>query len=1198
MKKIYTFVFSLVLGFLSSALSAQAVSLPYQMNFEANESAELSNWVLNPGASDLTLLDQWMVGTSMHSAGRQSLYISNDTSKAWFDTVPCVQYAYREMIIPQGTYILNFDWYCVGAASSSLYVGMGNFSDLTLVALEKGSLPNTIANPVASSMLSQFSNLKGSETWQNATYTSYSDGVTPLRLVFAWVNNNRLRENCNIGACIDNIVITNANCKQPSNIVSQSLTCDSALVSWTGNSSAYEVAYRQSGTQSWLVQRQFMVDPNNYSKASAYLTNLTEGSYEIRVRGICPPDTSAWTYASELVIFCPELHCVNFTDLTSPTVTCTYGTTDRSYSDPSDRAHAYDNVGIVDYGSESILSRHTVNWDKTATDPRTGGKLPLIPKGGYASVRLGNWEDENGAESITYEYVVDSSNAVVLMQYAVVLEDPDGHGDDSPRFLLEILDANNNLIEPTCGQRNFVATYVDRDEWISYKPEGSSSPVLYKPWTTVGLNLRELNIQDGELIRVRLTTFDCFWGAHYGYAYFTLDCAKATIETASCAKDMTSGDMTLVAPEGFTYEWYKKDTLKSTERIFHPGDTATYRCRLTSTENKDCFFDLYSACVPRLPMPRFSYQATSEQCLNRVDLTNESYVLIVQDKDTIHAYNEHCDAFVWTTDGTLSDGKPFTPMQSSMEAPVFYYPPQGGHFRVYLQASLIGGCDSTIVQEFDLPDITLQSLHVEKTICRPANKPTEPVWMDELSRWISVSGVYADTLIAENGCDSVIIYNVTINNSYNLFMGDTILCYGETLQVGDSLYDTRITRSGIWGDYNLKSAAGCDSMVYYNVRVMDSIMPTIKYGETVLSMPYHRIDMVPGQTKVKLQVEGQNYSKFVLEYASAGVDHAESYNFGDELDSLSINQYIFRFFNSHGCEYVDTVLVGGDTICIDEILPTSQIQCDCGTAVLWIPYEKCRPYNKARVDRADVKFALADRSAQGFRDTTIFGLREKDTIRIAVPKRAEPGTYPIDVIFDTIIGGAIWGQNAFHTSITLTYDSSVIFHRWNENAILSLKNASTAKKADGSAFSGYEFTEFQWLHNGEEVTGANLSYMEQQGLLNMSDRYQLRLTRADGAHFTTCAYIPSRNTWAAPAIRWDEAAQVTVTPTWAAAGQVLTLTVDDNAHYDIYSSVGALVQSGDVSQGVHTLSAPYAPGIYIMNVYTRGEETKIRIQIY
>ena len=222
-------------------------------------------------------------------------------------------------------------------------------------------------------------------------------------------------------------------------------------------------------------------------------------------------------------------------------------------------------------------------------------------------------------------------------------------------------------------------------------------------------------------------------------------------------------------------------------------------------------------------------------------------------------------------------------------------------------------------------------------------------------------------------------------------------------------------------------------------------------------------------------------------------------------------------------------------------------------------------------------------------------LHDIDTIRIDVPQTAEPGIYDIDLVFDTIVGGCIWGQNAFHTSIKLTYDSSVIFHRWTEDAIISLAGPNLAKKADGSDYELYAFDNFQWLLNGNEVEGANRSYMEHPGKLNMSDAFALRMTRADGLEFTTCSYIPDHNRNARMA--GEKPVGVSLTPTDPLAGSPVEIILTDDAEVELYSVMGNRVFARRFSKGISSFSAPAAQGIYIMNVRTRGEVVTLRIRV-
>ena len=127
----------------------------------------------------------------------------------------------------------------------------------------------------------------------------------------------------------------------------------------------------------------------------------------------------------------------DFMDLQAPCVTCNYGTT----SDP------FENTGIVD-GRHTLITRQ-------GTDPKTGGQLPLLPPGENSVIRLGNYcvgagagfAGDGEAEAITYRFIVEDDAAILLLKFAVVLQDPGDPPFFQPRFMVRVLDGNGHLVE-------------------------------------------------------------------------------------------------------------------------------------------------------------------------------------------------------------------------------------------------------------------------------------------------------------------------------------------------------------------------------------------------------------------------------------------------------------------------------------------------------------------------------------------------------------------------------------------------------------------------------------------------------------------------------------------------------------------------------------------------------------------------------
>ena len=256
----------------------------------------------------------------------------------------------------------------------------------------------------------------------------------------------------------------------------------------------------------------------------------------------------------------PGVGCVNPTDLSSPQAVFYRGT----YKNP------YAHAGAVNYGSLHPDSRHTVCYDTAQRDPRTGSQLRTIPEGYTSSVRLGNWSTNYfspEAEGVIYSLFVDTANfELLLLRYAAVLQDPIHAYSDQPRFRMELLDTNYNIIDSACTSADFIA---DQSLGWNIADDG----VLWKDWTSVGV---DLSSHAGEQVYFRLTTYDCNEGSHYGYAYFTLECKKKDMNSASCGEVDSN---TLAAPEGFHYRWYTSESFAtvSTEQVITgPSQDITY----------------------------------------------------------------------------------------------------------------------------------------------------------------------------------------------------------------------------------------------------------------------------------------------------------------------------------------------------------------------------------------------------------------------------------------------------------------------------------------------------------------------------------------------------------------------------------------------------------------------------------------------
>ena len=124
----------------------------------------------------------------------------------------------------------------------------------------------------------------------------------------------------------------------------------------------------------------------------------------------------------------------------------------------------------------------------SGNDPVCGAFIPqLCPFGGNYSVEIGDYANPNyGVGILEQSFNVTASNCGLTYNYAVVLENPPGHGHfGQPYFNVFIYDQNGNAI-PSCGsnlvtgdsassQGNFKAFYYAADADTCY----------CRPWTGV-----------------------------------------------------------------------------------------------------------------------------------------------------------------------------------------------------------------------------------------------------------------------------------------------------------------------------------------------------------------------------------------------------------------------------------------------------------------------------------------------------------------------------------------------------------------------------------------------------------------------------------------------------------------------------------------------------------------------------------------
>lgn len=758
--------------------NSQAQQLPFFEGFE--DASTYGEWTFVHSASQ----NKWHIGTATSSQGDRSLYVSIDGGQTpGYSNDASGIAAYTTYNLPVGYYNVSFDYRVIGEVDSrgvgldSLYVYWVTDPNETIMET-RGDKPQSLSvyrQPVYNNDA-----LKGPDLWHNTSFQIRVRAAnSPSRLVFYWINNS-----ANIvppGVCIDNIQISavDAPCAIPTNLTVTHENGAKLIWDETGASS-YQIYYKNNTSG-----EEGMVD--NVLESPYYMSGLQKGIYTFWLRGVCGTDTSAWaTYTCHVLAVSTD-KCINFIDIHNPDVV------EARYGRYGESAKA--NIGVMDFGYESVKSQHTVHYQPNEYDPKTNGLLKTIAPGELASVRLGNWYGGSEAECLNYKFTVDAANPILIIKYAAVLENIGHNGQDfkQPRFIIRVTDSRGVPLNETCLSVYYLTGSPEMPPgWnriiMGYLSNGTPAFIEWKDWTTLGMNLSDYI---GRQVNVYLETGDCGPAPGegcFGYAYFSMDCVPDKLEGLTCGAQSEELD-TIWAPEGFRYEWVKAtdpNRVLYTDRYFvpTPGDTATYKCRMHFVDpgKEACSFELTASLLPRYPAADAEYTI----CRKSVQFTDKSFVFT---RNGIS--DETCDVYWDFGDGVGT---------STEHNPLYEYA-EPGTYTVTLLASIDDGmCDSLWVDTITVSADTLKTV-MEKFMCKG-----DMVLFGE--NYLREPGIYSDTLLTSYGCDSISVLDLKFYDTY----ADSIVCGGEPFVFeGETLNLPSGTHELVYK--NIKSVYGCDSIL-------------------------------------------------------------------------------------------------------------------------------------------------------------------------------------------------------------------------------------------------------------------------------------------------------------------------------------------------------------------------------------------------
>lgn len=846
----------------------------YSCDFE-NE-ADRNRWVLNPATNSISkqLTNKWYLGAPGNNdrMGQYGLYISDDGgATAHYSSKSCWVFAYDTIALDQisGDYTIMFD-YCSMANVASDFDGLYLF--WIPMTEENPSTHQIDSIPVMSNLSpvvpglyknyiiqlqpgARIDYLSANSTWHQCVAKipgDWCDG-TPHYLAFVWTNGSNLAQQP--GAMVDNINIRDTPpCPAPTDLV---VTPNGSTItlSWQGEAASYEVYAYSYENSTWS-------GPKNVTGNQTNFTGLAVGQTDFVVRAICEDNDFSFKTIESKLVYYPDQMCVDYLNLDN--AVCYVN---KSSPDRSDNFNDF-RIERVDDGPEKKSSRHTIHFDRTEIEPRTGGLAKTVPDGELASVRLGNWDSGDQAERIEFSFPVDTIKyPVLLLKYMPLIEAP-GHDDwENPRFLLDMLVDGVSI--GRCGMADFNANDVMvsknsnqlKQEAIaqgwhitSSEVAQTSADIVWKEWTTVGVNLRKKEYQ-GKNLTVRLTTHDCTFSVHSGYAYFTLGCSDGKLKGMKCGEINPDFE----APDGFEYRWayaynekYRRadgslpeEYILGRDQQFHAGmrDDSLYVVDCMFVQDSTCFFSLYASTLATNPIAVMSKPNIIRNCRNGIYKVqfdaSDSWVQEIDHvlEDTLVSENYRIETYEWNVEGI--------PYGWSDEAnPTFDFPIEGGDFRVSLRVTC-GTCEDIIY--YDLHLEPLGPTHETRSIvlCDEDRKGAGLVW-DENTK------IGRDTTYHTYGIvDSVNLFNpaTSCDSIIYLELKEPVRNYHDTMLLPESLPFTYMGRTYGKGTKTMVDTipmqTNCAITYVLNLEIYESLkasMPDSVYilceGDPTLTLVY------------------------------------------------------------------------------------------------------------------------------------------------------------------------------------------------------------------------------------------------------------------------------------------------------------------------------------------------------------------------
>ncbi|MDQ3051453.1 MAG: PKD domain-containing protein [Bacteroidota bacterium] len=233
-------------------------------------------------------------------------------------------------------------------------------------------------------------------------------------------------------------------------------------------------------------------------------------------------------------------------------------------------------------------SRHVIT-SGSFTDPYSNGQVNVVAPGSLFSARLGNDAGSAESEILDYSFTIPSDSLLLVIRFAVILENGIHPPSKQSRFGYEV-SSSANL--DGCLSEQVIAGDTSYNFMIIGAYE-----ILN--WQTRVINLNGLQ---GTTINLHFETGDCEPGGHFGYAYVDGGLQPAAITSGGCAP---GGSITLFTPQGLAGTWFDGSQEDS---ITIAVPLAGYPYTIDIAHEHGCTVTLSKVLDDELPMAAFTVQ--------------------------------------------------------------------------------------------------------------------------------------------------------------------------------------------------------------------------------------------------------------------------------------------------------------------------------------------------------------------------------------------------------------------------------------------------------------------------------------------------------------------------------------------------------------------------------------------------------------